>query len=197
MKTCNLFILNRSLAYQAPTANPWRLGNSAMLSPFASVKPVNQEPVQAALEANSLALKPSPRTERGNKMEIAILRFAVLALLCILVLFVLGVQQVAHNREKARWSRLLQQKERDLACLTQAYRAMETSVAMCSAQDLLQPAVLPAVARQFVPAPGRGAQSGQILASIQPAQRPGTLVLSQSRPVTLVKVTKSRSGARS
>jgi hypothetical protein len=197
MKTCNLFILNRSLASQATSANPWRLVNAALLSPFASVKPVNHEPVQAAWEANSLALESSPRTERGTKIETNLLRFAGLALLGILVLCGFGVQQVAHNREKARWSRLLQQKEMDLACLTQAYRAMETSVARRSGQDLQPPAVLPAIARQSVPAPGRSAQSGQIFASVQQTQRPGTLVLSPSRPVMLVKATKSRSGARS
>jgi hypothetical protein len=196
MKTRSLFILNQNLAFQATTANPWRLANSVGLSPLVSVKPVNQAPVQAALDADLFALRSSSSTEHGNIIEGAMLRFAGLALLGILMLCGFGAQQVAHNREKAQLSRRLQQKERDLACLTQAYRAMEISVAMRSAQDSQSLAMLPAVARQPIPAPGRGVQSTQVFAAVQPAQNSGTPVLSQGRPVTLVKAAKSRLGTR-
>ena len=135
--------------------------------------------------------------ERETKVETIMLRFVGVVLLCTLVLCGFGALHVAHNREKARWSRLLQQKEKELAQMTQRYREMETLVAMRSVQDLQQPAVLSAVVRKPIPSPSRGAQRGLAVAYAPQTQKPGKVALPQSRSVALAKATTLKAGTRS
>ncbi len=197
MKPSPLFVLNRSIACIATTSNPFRLASSASLSPFASIKEVNREPVRTTLVDDSLALKSYEGNEQVTKTETFMLRSASVALLCISMLCVFGVQQIAHNRKEARLGRLLQQKEKELVQMTQAYRGMQISVAMHSAQDMQKPAVLVAVVRQSVPSLGGGAQRRQTVGYARQTQKPGKVALSQSRSLALGKTTKSKTANRS